>query len=150
MLEIGNGLHVLGNGQHKFITRVILIIGRLGWVICLSWPDWVRQWAACVLGNGQYVLGYGPQVLGNGHGLLVLGNGPHLLSIMSQFGIMSHSVLCCIRGYVVRHYVISPYVAFGIMSFGIMSHSALCHIRPYVVRLCCCSAMCCSAYCRLA
>ena len=55
----------------------------------------------------------------------MLGNGPHLL------GIMSHSVLCCIRGYVIRHYV-----AFGVMSFGIMSHSALCRIRPYVVRLC--------------
>ena len=42
VLEIGNGLHVLANGQHKFINRVILIIGRLGWVICLSWPDWIR------------------------------------------------------------------------------------------------------------
>ena len=63
------------------------------------------------LGNGPYVLGNGPEVLGNG-------NGPHLLCIMS------HSVLCRIRGYVVRHYV----------AFGIMSHSALCR-----------SELCCSA-----
>ena len=56
------------------------------------------------------MLGNGPQVLGNGNGPLVLGNGPHLL------GIMSHSALCRIRVYVVRHNV----------AFGIMSHSALC------------------------
>ena len=24
------------------MNRVILIMGRLGWVICLSWPYWVR------------------------------------------------------------------------------------------------------------
>ena len=48
------------------MNRVILIMGRLGWVICLS----------IGLGNGRYVLGNGPYVLGNGlHGL---GNGPHL------------------------------------------------------------------------
>ena len=68
------------------------------------------------------MLGNGPHGLGNGP--LVLGNGPHLL------GIMSHSALCRIRGYVVRHYV-----AFVVMSLGIMSHSALCHIRTYVVLL---------------
>ena len=50
---------------------------------------------------------------------------------------MSHSVLCRIQGYVVRHYVVwhyvlQDYVAFGVMSFGITSHSALCHIRHYV------------------
>ena len=49
---LGNGLHmfdngpfVLGNGLHacfQFMNRVILIMGRLGWVICLSWPYWVR------------------------------------------------------------------------------------------------------------
>ena len=75
------------------------------------------------------MLGNGPQVLGNDNGPPVLGNGPHLLGIMSQFGIMSHSALCRIRGYVVRHNV----------AFGIMSHSALCR-----------SAMCRSAYCRSA
>ena len=95
----------------------------------LSWPYWVRQWAACVLGNRL-------PVLGNGNGPLVLGNGPHLLGIMSQFGIMLHSALCRIRGYVVRHYVVRPYVAYGIVLFGIMSHSTLCRIRPYVVRHC--------------
>ena len=67
------------------------------------------------------MLGNRPQVLGNDNGPLVLGNGPHLLGITSQFGIMSHSALCRIRGYVVRHNVVRPYVAFGIMSFGIMS-----------------------------
>ena len=56
-----------------------------------------------------------------------VGNGPHLL------GIMSHLVLCCIRGYVVRHYV-----AFGVMSFGIMLPSGLC-----------CSALCHSGLCRV-
>ena len=50
-------------------------------------------------------------VLGNDNGPPVLGNGPLLLGIMSQFGIMLHSVLCCIR----------DYIAFGVMSFGIMS-----------------------------
>ena len=71
------------------------------------------------------MLGNGLQVLGNNNGPPVLGNGPHLLGIMSQFGILLHSVLCHIRGYVVWHYVVRHYVAFGIMSFGIMSHSAL-------------------------
>ena len=51
------------------------------------------------------------------------------VGIMSQFGIMSHSVLCRIRGYVVRYYV-----AFGVMSFVIMLHSALCSIRTNDVR----------------
>ena len=60
-----------------------------------------------------------------------MGNGQHLLGIMSQFGIMSHSALCRIRDYVVRYYVVRHYVA-----FGKMSHSALCCIWPYVVRLC--------------
>ena len=63
------------------------------------------------------MLGNGLQVIGNVNGPLVLGNGPHLL------GIMSHSLLCCIRHYVV---------------FGIMSHSGICH-----------SALCCSALCRI-
>ena len=30
MLEIGNGTHVLANGLHKFINRVILIMGGGG------------------------------------------------------------------------------------------------------------------------
>ena len=62
------------------------------------------------------MLGNGPQVKGNGNGALVLGNGPHLLGIMSQFGIMSHLALCRIR----------HYVTFGVMSFGNMSHSGVC------------------------
>ena len=68
-----------------------------------------------MLGNGLYVLGNGPHGLGNGP--LVLGNGPHLL------GIISHLVLCRIRGYVVWHYVVLHYVAFGIqyVAFGLMS-----------------------------
>ena len=63
---IGNGPHVLGNGPHlctQFMNRFILIIGRLGWVVCLSWP---------------YGLGNGPHVLGNGSP--VFGNGPHLFT----------------------------------------------------------------------
>ena len=42
---LGNGPHALGNGPHvctQFKNMVILIIGRLGWVVCLSWPNWVR------------------------------------------------------------------------------------------------------------
>ena len=38
---LGNGPPLLGNGPHlctQFINRVILIMGRLGWVVCLSWP----------------------------------------------------------------------------------------------------------------
>ena len=69
------------------------------------------------------MLGNGSQVLGNGNGLLVLGNGLHLLGIMLLFGILSHSVLCCIQHYVVRYNV----------TFGIMSHSDFvrhCVIRP--------------------
>ena len=111
---------MLGYGPHaciQFMNRVILIMGRLGWVVCLSLPHG--------LGNGP-------------HGL---GNGLHLLGIMSQFGIMLHSVFCCsalcrIRGYVVWHYVVQDYVTFGVMSFGIMSHLALCRIQIYFVRLC--------------
>ena len=97
---------MLGNGLHTFVNRVILILGRLGWVLSLSWSYWVRlrPYVLCngphvlgngpyVLGNGPYVLGNGPYVLGNGpqvlgNGPLVLGNGPHVLGIMSQFGIM--------------------------------------------------------------
>ena len=98
---------MLGYGPHactQFMNRVILIMGKLGWVVCLSWPHG--------LGNGP-------------HGL---GNGLHLLGIMSQFGIMSHSVLCCIRCYVVQHYVAFGVMSFGIMLFGIMSHSELCRL----------------------
>ena len=82
------------------------------------------------------MLGNGPQVLGNDNGPPVLGNGPHLLGIMSQFGIalhvrfgimshsgLCHSALCRIQGYVVWHYLcrIRHYVAFGLMSFGYVS-----------------------------
>ena len=73
---------------------------------------------------------------------------------------MSHSALCRIQGYVVRHYVVRHYVAFGVMSFGIMSlgimsfgilsfgimtHSGLWHIRDYVTF----SIMSHSALCRI-
>ena len=40
-----NGPHMLGNGPHsctQFMNRVMLIMGRLGWVVGLSWPFWVR------------------------------------------------------------------------------------------------------------
>ena len=40
------------------MIRVMLIMGRLGWVICLSWP--------IGLGNGPLGLGNGPYMLGNG------------------------------------------------------------------------------------
>ena len=42
---LGNGIPVLGNGPHlctQFMKRVILIMRRLGWVVCLSWPNLVR------------------------------------------------------------------------------------------------------------
>ena len=42
---LGNGPHVLGNGPHsctQFMNWVILIKGRLGWGVCLSWLNWVR------------------------------------------------------------------------------------------------------------
>ena len=71
------------------------------------------------------MLGNGPQVLGNDNGPHVLGNGLHLLGIVSQFGIMSHSALCRIRGYVVRHYVLRHNVAFGLMSFGYVSFGVM-------------------------
>ena len=71
-----------------------------------------------MLGNEPYVLGNGLQVLGNG-------NGPHMLgTVLCRIRILSHSVLCRIRGYVVWHYVVRDYVAFGDMSFSIMLHSA--------------------------
>ena len=63
------------------------------------------------------MLGNRLQVLGNGNGPLVLGNGPHLLGIMSQFGIMLHSA-----------FVTFGVMSFGIMLFGIMSHWGLCHL----------------------
>ena len=66
-----------------------------------------------MLGNGPYVLGNGPYVsdnglqvlytVVNGNGPHVLGNGPHLFRYYVTFGIMLHSVLCGIRGYVLRH-----------------------------------------------
>ena len=71
------------------------------------------------------MLGNGPQVLGNDNGPHVLGNGLHLLGIVSQFGIMSLSALCRIRGYVVRHYVLRHNVAFGLMSFGYVSFGVM-------------------------
>ena len=42
---LGNGPLVSGNWPHvciQFMNGIILIMGRLGWAICLSWPDWVR------------------------------------------------------------------------------------------------------------
>ena len=48
----------------------MLLMGRLDWLICLSWPYCI--W----LGNGPHVLGNGPHVLGNGPH--VLRNGPHV------------------------------------------------------------------------
>ena len=84
------------------MNGVILILGRFGWVICLSWPDWV---------------GNGPHVLGKGNGPLVLGNGPHMLGKgLHVLGIMSHSRLCRLR------YVIWDCVTFRIMIFRIMLH----------------------------
>ena len=38
---LGNGPHVLGKGPHlctHFMNLSILIMGWLGWVVCLSWP----------------------------------------------------------------------------------------------------------------
>ena len=108
------------------IKRITLFTwgGGEGWewtpVICLSWPIGLGN-GPLGLGNGPLGLGNGLYMLGNGlHGLgngpYLLGNGSDMLGIMSQFGIMSHSALCRIRGYVVRHNV----------AFGSMSHSALC------------------------
>ena len=54
-----------------------------------------------------------------GIGPLVIGNVLHLLDIMSQIGIMSHSGLCRNRDYFV---------------FGIMPHSGLCRILGYGIR----------------
>ena len=57
---------MLGNGPHaciQFINGVIHIMGRLSWVICLSWQDFG-------FGNGRLVLGNGPHMLCN---------GPHVL-----------------------------------------------------------------------
>ena len=96
---------MLSNGPHaciQFMNRVILITGRLGWVIVYLY---------------QIGLSNGPHVLGNG---------------LDVLGIMLHSGLCHIRVYVVRDYdafVIScsglcrirDYVIFGLMSFEIMS-----------------------------
>ena len=126
---------MLSNGPHaciQFMNRVILITGRLGWVIVYLYQIGLSN-GPHVLGNGLDVLGNGPQVLGNGNGLRVLGNWPHMLGIGPHvLGIMLHSGLCHIRVYVVRDYdafVIScsglcrirDYVIFGLMSFEIMS-----------------------------
>ena len=49
---LGNGPHVLGNGPpfmhsiHEY--RVILIMGRLGWFVCLSWAIGLGKGDACV------------------------------------------------------------------------------------------------------
>ena len=67
MLEVGNGTHVLAIGLHKFINRVILIMGRLE----LDYRSFTYL-GSIGLGNGPYVLGNGTQVLGNGNGLPVL------------------------------------------------------------------------------
>ena len=37
---VGGGIVVGVNSSHEY--GFILIMGRLGWVICLSWPYWVR------------------------------------------------------------------------------------------------------------
>ena len=44
LIFAGSG-NMLGNGPHsftQFMIRDFLITGRLGWVVCLSWPYWVR------------------------------------------------------------------------------------------------------------
>ena len=71
---LGNGPHVLGNEPHlftQFMNRVILIMGRLGWVFCLSLLYSIG------LGNGPHMLDNGPHVFGNGPH--VLGNKQHIL-----------------------------------------------------------------------
>ena len=67
----------------------------------------------------------GPHMLGNGPHMF--DNGPHVLGkstfgtvLYVAFGIWSHSVLCRIRGYVVRHNVAFGLMSFGIVSFGLM------------------------------
>ena len=97
---------VLGNGP--YVLGILLQIGIM------------LHLALCRIRN--YMLGNGPQVLGNGNGLHMLGNGLHFL------GIISHSGLCRIR-----YYVAFRVISFGIMWFGIMSHSALCRIQGYIV-----------------
>ena len=101
-----------------------------------------------MLGNGPYLLGDVPHVLGNGPQMLgkstfglVSHSGLRYCTVCGirnffAFRILSHWVLCRIRGYVVRYYVVRHYVSFGVMSFGIMSNSALCRIWSYVVRDC--------------
>ena len=98
------------------MDRVILIMGRLGWVVWLSWP-----YTYIGLGNGPHVLGNGPHVLCNWPH--VLGNGPHVLGTRNgpnvgilQFEIMSNSGLCRSRLCRFRGYVVLDYVTFGIMS----------------------------------
>ena len=54
---LGNKPHVSGNGPHsctQFMKRVMLIMGRLGWVICFLGP--------IGLGNGMHVLANGSHV----------------------------------------------------------------------------------------
>ena len=44
-IGLGNGPHVLGNEKVEYkitLLGLYLLWGRLGWVICLSWPNWVR------------------------------------------------------------------------------------------------------------
>ena len=115
---LGNECHMLGNGPQlctQFMKRVILIMGRLGWVVCLSWP--------MGLSNELHVLGSRPHALGNRSLVRIIS-----LELILHSGVC-HSGLCRIWDYVV----------FGIMLSRIMLHLGLCHIwysvvRDYVVR----------------
>ena len=61
-------------------------MGRLGWVISLSWSLTGLVNRQHVLGNGPHVLGNGQHMLGNGPP--VLGNGPHLCTQFMNFVIL--------------------------------------------------------------
>ena len=93
----------------------ILIMGRLGCVICLSWLNWVKY--RSVLGimsqSRLYRIRYVIRYFVVRHYAV-----RHYVAFgVMSFGIMSHSALCHIRNYVIRYYVVP---------FGIMSHSGSC------------------------
>ena len=92
---VGGSYTQLNSMCIKFMNRVILNMERLGWVVWLSWPYWVRYWAPYV----WYYVAF------------------RIMYVIQDYVIRDY----VFRDYIVWDYVAFRIMSFKIISFGIMS-----------------------------